>query len=339
MAPALFTDDYIKRMCPENQPIPLRRMSVLEPTTEPAYLARGFTGIRYVPQPSRPPRNVETLARTMASMRMGVSGYGDDDVRQQRAVIQAFVQGAAPAPAAPAPAAAPAPIPAPNGPAAIDSDSDDDGPGAGGGPGYYNSEGFKYGTRVDGVEYVPPTPDSDSDDDGPGAGGGPGYYNSAGVKYGVKDEPDSAPQPKNEDGSYYNRKGFKYGARVDARTDSVSARQSEARSAGLSGRRRKNEGGGVPASRIPQNPSGQQYSGKRKNEGGGGGGGGTRQNRTVDTRISTEQRNAFANRSRGAGGAAEQGTRLTVQQRRFRRDEEEYQRGAAEDRKGKHKKR
>lgn len=300
MAPALFTDDYIKRMCPENQPIPLRRMSVLDPTTEPAYLARGFTGIRYVPQPTRPPRNVETLARTMASMRMGVSGYGDDDVRQQRAVIQAFVQGAAPAPAAPAPAAAPAPIPAPNGPAAIDSDSDDD---------------------------------------GPGAGGGPGYYNSAGVKYGVKDEPDSAPQPKNEDGSYYSRKGFKYGARVDARTDSVSARQSEARSAGLSGRRRKNEGGGVPASRIPQNPSGQQYSGKRKNEGGGGGGGGTRQNRTVDTRISTEQRNAFANRSRGAGGAAEQGTRLTVQQRRFRRDEEEYQRGAAEDRKGKHKKR
>ena len=153
MAPALFTDDYIKRMCPENQPIPLRRMSVLDPTTEPAYLARGFTGIRYVPQPTRPPRNVETLARTMASMRMGTSGYGDDDVRQQRAVIQGFVQGAAPPPAAPAPAPAPpapappaappapAPAPAPNGPAAMDDDGDD---GLGGGGEIEELPGFGY---------------------------------------------------------------------------------------------------------------------------------------------------------------------------------------------------
>ena len=291
MAPALFTDDYIKRMCPENQPIPLRRMSVLDPTTEPAYLARGFTGIRYVPQPTRPPRNVETLARTMASMRMGTSGYGDDDVRQQRAVIQGFVQGGAP------PAPVPAAAPAPNGPAAMDDGA------------HFNAAGFQYGARVDGMEYVPNIPDSDSDDDGP-AGGGPGYV---------------APKRKNQsgDGKFYNKQGFQYGARDDPEPP-----------------KRKNEGSGgtgpVARKRIPQNPSGQQYSGKRKNEGGGGGG--TRQNRTTQISNLPSQaraRGEFMAASRGGGGRAEQGTNLTVAQRRRRRDEEEFQRGAAGDRQGK----
>ena len=328
MAPALFTDDYIKRMCPENQPIPLRRMSVLDPTTEPAYLARGFTGIRYVPQPTRPPRNVETLARTMASMRMGTSGYGDDDVRQQRAVIQGFVQGGAP------PAPVPAAAPAPNGPAAMDdgahfnaagfqygarydppamdmddSDDDSEGPVAMDDGAHFNAAGFQYGARVDGMEYVPNIPDSDSDDDGP-AGGGPGYV---------------APKRKNQsgDGKLYDKKGFQYMARADPEPP-----------------KRKNEGSGgtgpVARKRIPQNPSGQQYSGKRKNEGGGGGG--TRQNRTTQISNLPSQaraRGEFMAASRGGGGRAEQGTNLTVAQRRRRRDEEEFQRGAAGDRQGK----
>ena len=118
MAPAVFTDEYIRRMCPENDPIPLKRMSVLDPTTEPAYLARGFTGIRYVEPPARPPRNVETLARTMASMRMGTSDYGDDVLRRQRDVIQGFVNGGNPPPPPPPPAAPPAVV--------SDDDTDDE---------------------------------------------------------------------------------------------------------------------------------------------------------------------------------------------------------------------
>ena len=331
MAPALFTDDYIKRMCPENQPIPLRRMSVLDPTTEPAYLARGFTGIRYVPQPHRPPRNVETLARTMASMRMGISGYGDDDVRQQRAVIQGFVEGGAAA------------APAPNGPAAMDDGA------------YFDAAGFQYGARDD-----PPAMDmDDSDDDSEGPdplqryadqlnknfdtklneppvpqGTIPSldelssgkFYDKKGRQYGARDDPEPAnnptPKRKNEsgEGKFYNKKGFQYGARDDPepeatptsfrtigpkrgveglsnRSASVSARQSEARSA-VTSRQRKN------------------YT----------------QNRT-------NRDSEFMAASRGGGRRAEQGTNLTVAQRRRRRDEEEFQRGAAGDRKGKNKNR
>ena len=317
MAPALFTDDYIKRMCPENQPIPLRRMSVLDPTTEPAYLARGFTGIRYVPQPTRPPRNVETLARTMASMRMGTSGYGDDDVRQQRAVIQGFVQGGAP------PAPVPAAAPAPNGPAAMDDGA------------YFLPSGFKYGARDD-----PPAMDmDDSDDDSEGPDPLQRYADQLDKNFDTKLNEPPVPQdtiPSLDElssGKFYNKKGFQYGARDDPEPANNPTPK------------RKNEGGGgargaVPRRRVPQNPSGQQYSGKRKNEGGGGGG--TRQNRTTQISNLPSQaraRGEFMAASRGGGGRAEQGTNPTVAQRRFRRDEEDYQRGAAGDRKGKNKNR
>ena len=240
MAPALFTDDYIKRMCPENQPIPLRRMSVLDPTTEPAYLARGFTGIRYVPQPHRPPRNVETLARTMASMRMGTSGYGDDDVRQQRAVIQGFVEGGAAA------------APAPNGPAAMDDGA------------YFDAAGFQYGARDD-----PPAMDmDDSDDDSEGPDPLQRYADQLNKNFDTKLNEPPVPQgtiPSLDElssGKFYDKKGRQYGARDDPepeatptsfrtigpkrgveglsnRSASVSARQSEARSA-VTSRQRKN---------------------------------------------------------------------------------------------------
>ena len=313
MAPALFTDDYIKRMCPENQPIPLRRMSVLDPTTEPAYLARGFTGIRYVPQPTRPPRNVETLARTMASMRMGTSGYGDDDVRQQRAVIQGFVQGGAP------PAPVPAAAPAPNGPAAMDDGA------------HFNAAGFQYGARDD-----PPAMDmDDSDDDSEGPDPLQRYADQLDKNFDTKLNEPPVPQdtiPSLDElssGKLYNKKGFQYMARDDPEPANNPTPK------------RKNEGGGgaggpVPRRRVPQNPSGQQYSGKRKNEGGGGGG--TRQNRTPqisNLRSQARARGEFMAASRGGGGRAEQGSNLTVAQRRRRRDEEEFQRGAAGDRQGK----
>ena len=63
----VFTDDYIRKLCPENQPIPLKKMSVLRSPKPPKYV-ESLPGIRYVPPVTRPPVTVNTLARAMAPM-------------------------------------------------------------------------------------------------------------------------------------------------------------------------------------------------------------------------------------------------------------------------------
>ena len=85
MPPPIFTDDYIRKMCPENHPIPLSKLPVLGATNSPAYLAKGYTGIKYVPPPHRPPRTVSTLATMMA----GTSN--PEAVRSQAAVVENFL--------------------------------------------------------------------------------------------------------------------------------------------------------------------------------------------------------------------------------------------------------
>ena len=95
MPPPIFTDAYIKKMCPENHPIPLAKLSVMAPTKPPAYLAKGYTGIKYVPPPHRPPRTIHTLAKMMA----GTNEAGL--VRAQEDIIKGYVNAAAPVNAAP----------------------------------------------------------------------------------------------------------------------------------------------------------------------------------------------------------------------------------------------
>ena len=85
MPPPIFTDAYIRKMCPENHPIPLAKLSVMAPTKPPAYLAKGYTGIKYVPPPHRPPRTIHTLAKMMA----GTNEAGL--VRAQEDVIKGYV--------------------------------------------------------------------------------------------------------------------------------------------------------------------------------------------------------------------------------------------------------
>ena len=85
MPPPIFTDAYIRKMCPENHPIPLAKIPTMGATKPPQYLAKGYTGIKYVPPPHRPPRTVHTLATMMA----GTSE--PDAVRTQEEVINRFV--------------------------------------------------------------------------------------------------------------------------------------------------------------------------------------------------------------------------------------------------------
>jgi hypothetical protein len=85
MPPPIFTDAYIRKMCPENHPIPLAKIPTMGATKPPQYLAKGYTGIKYVPPPHRPPRTVHTLATMMA----GTSE--PEAVRSQAAVIENFL--------------------------------------------------------------------------------------------------------------------------------------------------------------------------------------------------------------------------------------------------------
>ncbi len=85
MPPPIFTDAYIRKMCPENHPIPLAKIPTMGVTKPPQYLAKGYTGIKYVPPPHRPPRTVHTLATMMA----GTSE--PEAVRSQAAVIENFL--------------------------------------------------------------------------------------------------------------------------------------------------------------------------------------------------------------------------------------------------------
>ena len=85
MPPPIFTDAYIRKMCPENHPIPLAKIPTMGATKPPQYLAKGYTGIKYVPPPQRPPRTVHTLATMMA----GTSE--PEAVRTQEEVINRFV--------------------------------------------------------------------------------------------------------------------------------------------------------------------------------------------------------------------------------------------------------
>lgn len=85
MPPPIFTDAYIRKVCPENHPIPLAKIPTMGATKPPQYLAKGYTGIKYVPPPHRPPRTVHTLATMMA----GTSE--PEAVRTQEEVINRFV--------------------------------------------------------------------------------------------------------------------------------------------------------------------------------------------------------------------------------------------------------
>jgi hypothetical protein len=85
MPPPIFTDAYIRKMCPENHPVPLAKIPTFGATKPPQYLAKGYSGIKYVPPPHRPPRTVHTLARMMA-------GTSDPEkVRTQAAVVENFL--------------------------------------------------------------------------------------------------------------------------------------------------------------------------------------------------------------------------------------------------------
>ena len=59
----VFTDDYIRKLCPENQPIPLKKMSVLRSPKPPKYV-ESLPGIRYVPPVTRPPVTVNIWLST-----------------------------------------------------------------------------------------------------------------------------------------------------------------------------------------------------------------------------------------------------------------------------------
>lgn len=86
MPPPIYTDAYIRKMCPENHPIPLAKIPTMGATKAPQYLAKGYTGIKYVPPPHRPPVTVNTLATMMA----GTSN--PEAVRAQVAVVENFLK-------------------------------------------------------------------------------------------------------------------------------------------------------------------------------------------------------------------------------------------------------
>ena len=71
MPPPIFTDDYIRRMCPETRPIPMK-VSHTFAVTEPTYLAKGLTGIKYVAPPVQPPPTMNVYARALSGHRSGI---------------------------------------------------------------------------------------------------------------------------------------------------------------------------------------------------------------------------------------------------------------------------
>lgn len=66
MPPPIFTDAYIRKVCPENHPIPLKLIKTLEPKKQPKYLANGNSGIKYVPHPISTPKRVDYIARSIS---------------------------------------------------------------------------------------------------------------------------------------------------------------------------------------------------------------------------------------------------------------------------------
>ena len=63
----VFTDDYIRKMCPENHPFSLKELSMYRDTKPPKYLEKK-PGIKYVPMPVRPPVTKSALARRMVPL-------------------------------------------------------------------------------------------------------------------------------------------------------------------------------------------------------------------------------------------------------------------------------
>ena len=63
----VFTDDYIRKMCPENHPFSLKELSMYRDTKTPKYLEKK-PGIKYVPMPVRPPVTKSALARRMVPL-------------------------------------------------------------------------------------------------------------------------------------------------------------------------------------------------------------------------------------------------------------------------------
>ena len=63
----VFTDDYIRKMCPEDHPFSLKELSMYRDTKPPKYLEKK-PGIKYVPMPVRPPVTKSALARRMVPL-------------------------------------------------------------------------------------------------------------------------------------------------------------------------------------------------------------------------------------------------------------------------------
>ena len=63
----VFTDDYIRKMCPENHPFSLKELSMYRDTKTPKYLEKK-PGIKYAPMPVRPPVTKSALARRMVPL-------------------------------------------------------------------------------------------------------------------------------------------------------------------------------------------------------------------------------------------------------------------------------
>ena len=66
MSPPIFTDAYIRRVCPENHPVPLKQVKLFEQTKLPKYLANGNSGIKYVPHPIATPGRIDYIARSIS---------------------------------------------------------------------------------------------------------------------------------------------------------------------------------------------------------------------------------------------------------------------------------
>lgn len=84
MPPPIFTDAYIRKVCPENHPIPLKQIKMLESKKQPKYLANGNSGIKYVPHPISTPKRVDYIARSISREIQGKDKEKLVDVHQQQ---------------------------------------------------------------------------------------------------------------------------------------------------------------------------------------------------------------------------------------------------------------
>lgn len=71
MVPPIFTDEYIRRMCPETRPLPMKSYEAFA-VTEPAYKKKGLIGIKYVAPPVKPPPTMQVYARALSGHRNGI---------------------------------------------------------------------------------------------------------------------------------------------------------------------------------------------------------------------------------------------------------------------------